>query len=46
MVILVIVGAATVLGVIIATVFETRRMDTEKPAIPQPVEKPSDKKKG
>lgn len=45
MVILVIIGAATVLGVIIAAVIETRRMDTEKPAAPQPAEKPSDNKK-
>ncbi|MFH1371169.1 MAG: hypothetical protein ABII09_07795 [Planctomycetota bacterium] len=45
MVILVIVGAATVLGVIIAAVIETRRMDTEKPAISQQTERPLDKKR-
>lgn len=45
MVILVVVGVVTVLGVIVAAVIETRRMDTEKPAVPQPAEKPSDNKK-
>jgi ABC-type enterochelin transport system permease subunit len=49
MVILVIVGAVTVLGVIIAAIIETRRTDKEKPSMPQqpaatPIEK--DKKKG
>ena len=45
MVILVIVGAATVLGVIFAAVFETRRMDKEKPASQQQAEKTSDNRK-
>jgi Flp pilus assembly protein CpaB len=45
MVILVVVGVATVLGVITAAIIETRRMDTEQPAIPQPEEKPSGNKK-
>ncbi len=45
MVILVIVGAATVLGIIIAAVFETRCMDKDEPAVQQPAEKPSDNKK-
>jgi uncharacterized membrane protein len=39
MVILVIVGAATVLGVIIAAVFETRHADKGNPASQQPGEK-------
>ena len=45
MVILVIVGAATILGIIIAAIIETRRMDKEKPASQQPAEKPSDNRK-
>jgi hypothetical protein len=44
MAILVIVGAATVLGVIAAAIIETRRIYREKPAMPQPPEKPVDKK--
>jgi energy-converting hydrogenase Eha subunit A len=47
MVILVVVGAATVLGVIVAAVIETRRMDREKPSMPQQqVVTPADKKRG
>jgi hypothetical protein len=47
MVILVIVGAATVLGVIIAAVIETKRMDREKPSVSQqPAVTPADKKRG
>jgi hypothetical protein len=46
MVVLVIVGVVTILGVIIAAIIETRRKDTNEPAIPQPpVEKSTDKKK-
>lgn len=45
-VILVIVGAVTVLGLIIAAIIETRRMDREKPSVPQqPVVTPTDKKR-
>ena len=45
-VILVIVGAVTVLGVIIAAIIETRRMDKEKPSVPQQISAtPADKKK-
>jgi ABC-type enterochelin transport system permease subunit len=45
-VILVIVGAVTVLGVIIAAIIETRRMDREKPSMPQQTSVTSaDKKK-
>jgi hypothetical protein len=45
-VILVIVGAVTVLGVIIAAIFETRHMDREKPSAPQQTSAtPADKKK-
>jgi hypothetical protein len=44
-VILVLVGAATVLGVIIAAIIETRRMDTDEPASQQPAGKPSDNRK-
>ena len=46
-VILVIVGAITVLGVIIAAIIETKRMDREKPSVPQqPAVTPTDKKRG
>jgi NADH:ubiquinone oxidoreductase subunit 3 (subunit A) len=46
-VILVIVGAVTVLGVIIAAIIETRRMDSEKPSTPQQTAvTPTDKKRG
>jgi hypothetical protein len=46
MVILVIVGVVTILGVIIAAVIETRRKDTNEPVMPQSTtEKPSDKKR-
>jgi hypothetical protein len=46
-VILVIVGAVTVLGVIIAAVIETRRMDRARPPTPQQtVETTPDKKRG
>jgi ABC-type enterochelin transport system permease subunit len=46
-VILVIVGAVTVLGLIIAAIIETGRMDKAKPSIPQQTsETPADKKKG
>jgi hypothetical protein len=42
-VILVIVGAVTVLGVIIAAIIETKRMDREKPSVPQqPAVTPTD----
>ena len=45
-VILVIVGAFTVLGVIIAALIETRRMNKEKPVISQQTPAaPMDKKK-
>jgi hypothetical protein len=43
MVILVVVGVVTVLGVIIAAVIETKRMDREKPSVFQ---QPADKKRG
>ena len=46
-VILVIVGAVTVLGVIIAAIIETRRVDREKPPVPQQTAAtPTDKKRG
>jgi hypothetical protein len=46
MIILVIVGMATVIGVIIIAVIETRRADINQPMIPQqPSEKPAEKKK-
>jgi hypothetical protein len=46
-VILVIVGAVTVLGVIIAAIIETRRMDSAEPfTSQQTTETPADKKKG
>jgi hypothetical protein len=47
MIILVIVGFATVVGVIIIAVIETRRPDKNEPTIlpQQPTEKPSDRKK-
>jgi hypothetical protein len=46
MIILVIVGLATILGVIIIAVIETRRSDTNQPTIPQQTaEKAPDKKK-
>jgi hypothetical protein len=46
MIILVIVGLATVLGVIIIAVIETRHADKNQPTNPQqPSEKPTDKKK-
>ena len=42
-VILVIVGATTVLGVIVAAVIETNRIDREKPSVPQqPAVTPAD----
>jgi len=45
-VLLTIVGAVTVLGVIIAAIIETRRMDKEKPSAPQtPAVTPIDKKR-
>lgn len=43
MIILVTVGFATVIGVIIIAVLETRRSDITPPIIPQ---QPADKKKG
>ena len=47
MVILVVVGVVTVLGVIIAAIVETRRMDREKLSVSQQqVLTPSDKKRG
>ena len=47
MVILVIVGVVTVLGVIIAAIIETRRADSENPPAPQQTAvKPADKKRG
>ena len=47
MVALVMVGVVTVLGVIIAAIIETGRMDKTKPSIPQQTaETPADKKKG
>jgi hypothetical protein len=46
MVLLVIVGIATILAVIIIAVVETRRVDSGEPTIPQPsAEKSPDKKK-
>jgi hypothetical protein len=46
MIILVIVGFATIVGVIIIAVIETRHADTATPTIPQqPLEKPTDRKK-
>jgi hypothetical protein len=46
MILLVVVGMATVLGVIIIAVIETRRADTTPPTMPQqPAEKPADRKK-
>jgi hypothetical protein len=46
MVLLVIIGMATVIGVIIIAVIETRRADTSQPTLPQqPVEKPADRKR-
>jgi hypothetical protein len=45
-VILVIVGMATIFGVIIIAVIETRRADANESSIPQqPAEKPADRKK-
>ena len=45
-VILVIVGMVTVLGVIIIAIIEARRMDREKPSVPQQTAvKPSGQKK-
>ena len=47
MVILVIVGVVTVLGVIIAAIIETGRADRENPSTPQQTAvKPTDKKRG
>ncbi|MGA2092305.1 MAG: hypothetical protein ABSH16_02710 [Sedimentisphaerales bacterium] len=46
MILLVVIGMATVLGVIIIAVIETRRADTNQPTMPQqPAEKPADRKK-
>jgi hypothetical protein len=47
MVLLVVVGMATIFAVIIIAAIESRRMDREKPAMPRqaPV-MPADKKKG
>lgn len=46
-VILIIVGVATVLGVITAAIIETRRMDKEKPSTTQQTtETPAGKKRG
>ena len=46
-VLLVIVGLATIIGVIIAAIIETRRADSGKPSIlPHSPETPADKKKG
>jgi hypothetical protein len=45
MVILVIIGAATVLGVIIAAVIETRRMNRGKASVSPTAEKPAERKK-
>ena len=46
-VILVIVGVVTVLGVIIAAIIETRRADRENPPAPQQTAvKPTDRKRG
>ena len=46
-VILVIVGVVTVLGVIIAAIIETRRADSENPPTSQQmVVRPADKKRG
>jgi heme/copper-type cytochrome/quinol oxidase subunit 2 len=46
MILLVVVGMATVIGVIIIAVIETRRADTSEPTTPQqPSEKPADRKK-
>ena len=46
MVVLVIVGFATVIGVIIIAVVETRRTNTNQPTMPQqPADKPADRKK-
>jgi len=42
MVVLVIVGFATVIGVIVMAVIETRRTNKDEPTIPQ---QPADKKK-
>jgi hypothetical protein len=47
MIILVIIGMATVIGVIIIAVIETKRPDINQPTIPQqPADKPAEKKKG
>ena len=47
MIILVIVGFATVIGVIIIAVLETRRPNANPPVFPQqPSEKHADRKKG
>lgn len=46
-VILVIVGIVTVLGMIIAAILETKRADSENPPAPQQtVVRPADKKRG
>ena len=46
MILLVVIGMATVIGVIIIAVIETRRADTNQPMMPrQPAEKPADRKK-
>jgi hypothetical protein len=46
MFLLVVIGMATVIGVIIIAVIETRRPDINQPTIPQQSpEKPADKKK-
>jgi len=47
MVLLVIVGMATVIGVIIIAIIEARRADSENPPAPQQTAvKPTDKKRG
>jgi uncharacterized alpha/beta hydrolase family protein len=46
-VLLVIIGIVTVLGVIIAAIIETKRADRENPTAPQQTAvKPTDKKRG
>lgn len=46
-ILLVIVGLATIIGVIIAAIIETRRADSENPPTPQQTAvKPTDKKRG
>jgi len=46
MILLVVIGMATVIGVIIIAVIETRRPDINPPIMPQqPADKPADRKK-